>query len=75
MADRGESHVTRGWTAQRVTDDSQLRCHEFMHALSMGDSMFQLILRPSVLALVVTFLPLSDALAHCIVGGRFFLRQ
>jgi hypothetical protein len=34
--------------------------------------MFQLILRPSALALVVTFLPLSDALAHCIVGARFF---
>jgi hypothetical protein len=34
--------------------------------------MSRLILRSLSLAIFVVFLPLSDALAHCIVGGRFF---
>lgn len=34
--------------------------------------MSQLVLRALSLALLVAFLPLSNAFAHCIVGGRFF---
>jgi hypothetical protein len=34
--------------------------------------MSRLILRVSSLAILLAFLPLSNALAHCIVGGRFF---
>jgi hypothetical protein len=36
----------------------------------MGFSMSRLILR--ALALLVVFFPVSNAVAHCIVGGRFF---
>ena len=34
--------------------------------------MCRLWLRASALALFVTFLPIANAFAHCIVGNRFF---
>ena len=34
--------------------------------------MYCLWLRPLVLALFITFVPVANAFAHCIVGNRFF---